>query len=160
MEKKTPSGEYITCQLSFQVRFTNHRVPALFVQTLRLRVTGSETRRRSLIMDYLRPSATAAHSSRTFEIQTPSEESASLTTSRMAILAAYLEQRKRQYLVADVQAAAARIHTLGEAPPSNKTQEDLLPRAVEAWRSTLCQRVREVALCPNIISSANPCVCA
>jgi hypothetical protein len=160
MEKKTPSGEYITCQLSFQVRFTNHRVPALFVQTLRLRVTGSEARRRSLIMDYLRPSATAAHSSRTFEIQTPSEESASLTTSRMAILAAYLEQRKRQYLVADVQAAAARIHTLGEAPPSNKTQEDLLPRAVEAWRSTLCQRVREVALCPNIISSANPCVCA
>lgn len=141
MEKKTSSGEYISCQLSFQIGFADHRVPALFVQTLRFRITGSEARRRSAIMDYLRSNIIASHSSRTFEIQTPSEDESSMTTSQMAILTAYLDQRKRQYLVADVQAATARIEALSTAPRSGKSPDQLLSRAVEAWSATLRNRV-------------------
>ena len=148
MEKKTPDGQHISCQLSFQVSFTDHRVPALVVQNLRFRITGSQTRRRSAIMDYLRPPLLAAHSSRTFELQIPSENMAAMTTSQMALLTAYLDQRKRQYLIADVQAAAARIEGSNLEPRSEKSSEVLLRQAVQAWTETGSQRVRgRIAQC-------------
>ena len=141
MERRTGSGDNITCQFSFQVSFKDYRHPALFVLPLSFRISGSDARRRSSILDYLRANTIAAHSSRTFELVPPSEEGSTLSPSQTAIIASYLDQRRRQYLVADVQANTALLRSLGELPSSNKSEEDLKRRAIDAWTATHKQRV-------------------
>jgi len=141
MERRTGSGENTTCQFSFQVSFKGYRYPALFVLPLSFRISGSDARRRSSILDCLRANTIAAHSSRTFELVPPSEDGSNLSPSQTGIIASYLEQRRRQYLVADVQANTALLRSLGQLPAVSKSEEDLKRRAIDAWTATHKQRV-------------------
>jgi kinesin family protein 1 len=150
MEKKMNGTESLPCQLSFQVGFEGYNAPALFVQSLRVRILGRESRRRSSLMDYLRVKSFGPDMSRIFQIVLPDESRSQITGSQVAIIASYLERRHRQHLVADVQSMKALLTTVQPITHVHGKSRDEQQRAVslcvKAWQSRMETTVSTIEL--------------